>query len=537
MKDSIKYYVLLGFHLIFLFLACTPKKQIIVSGPSLENKTSYELYLEEYGVKSGQDITDVLNSVIKFASKTGKELILPEGYFTISKTINFPASLRTSFRGKGCKKTIFLYNGPKDQPMFVTKGADNLFIENIGFDGKGKASTCFQLDTTDNSTWRNLELTGFSKSAFSLNWSINNTFDRCYFIKNNSGIDLDGRECNVTNFNNCTFVKQEYGVRDNSYSHKTINITGCIFEELFAVPILLNHVFGVNIQGCYFETNSDKGVTFSNTQSREIKSTKLKSYIILNGSGAKGRSYLGINYYCSGINISGNFISNAGNSGQSFIHLGCNRALSVRANHSNNPNIDLISFYNDRALCDVANIEVRANYGFLRTFKLLETSNNSTAEGLYSIHTESTKNNFANPLSKWKILSTLEDPELKLTNEKWNGAEVYELNVSSTGNNNIGFLLDAKDFSGFKGKIAVFSVWVKKDTRNTGSSTFSTTYDVGSGTRFGNLIKGETLKDEWKRYSAVFELLSSGIFKVGVHPANLTGKDKIYLSDPMLIFL
>lgn len=281
------------------------------------------------------DCTTYFQNAINYCSDNSIMLIIPDGTYLITDTLNIPVG--TQISGQTCfqsvkqysqnpKATTILFQPASVKNLFVASGTSysgfrfyysicNLYIIGNSVDSSGNSLYALNLDGVIYSHFENIGCEGFI-STFYCNKTINNRFVNCYATGITQAVLYAGNNETTDVWEQCSFKSSPVGIQFNG-SSIGVRFTNCLFEDITTYGMdIAKECQNIIVDSPYTE-NINTGNLSINCMYRvgyAGSSLVVANHLIINGGIYQGRNAGAIGSfidadYCNGIEVSNVFIA------------------------------------------------------------------------------------------------------------------------------------------------------------------------------------------------------------------------------------
>jgi len=496
----------------------------------------------QYGANgsAGTDQTTELNALFAAAQQTGKPVKLGAGVFLFSSPLEITQGNGIHIEGAGTDQTTLLYNGSNTTSAALRFLCNDGLIENLTIDCNNLAGFGLSLDSTQYFIANNILIREVTRSCVRGEFSIGQTFNKCFFRDAINGYEAMVNDCNNLNFNNCIFFNLSgNGIRTQAGNHFQVGANGCIFEAIDGAGIYASNTSNLSVTNCYFEDVGAVGDTFSgNVPGLNITAPlTIKSNIMLNGSLVISTEQDSLVAFtpCRGINVIGNFFSNAVT--DYLVAATSVEGLYIAGNYSKNSGqtdylLGVVNNGFSNSEDNITDISMHGNNGFEDCVSLIDVKNGETNSGLhYCECSNAHKGNMVKDPTTWGQLTAIGEGSIALDASKVNGQDVWSLS-GSTNTDLLGMSISLADYPAIQGKTCIFYFKAKSD-QGTPTSAIRIQYDIGSGFQNARSVSLAATTTEYKTYSVAIPMPVSGTVEFGINGESLAGGENILFTEPV----
>ena len=366
------------------------------------------------------------------------------------------------------------------------------------------------------------------------------------------GIQLMDSNNNETELNSCkVFANDGIGIRVNGYS--ALKLVNCLME--FNKKTGFYSAIGgrgLHIDTCYFESNSEDGITFAQPlpYTGGTSDVNIKADIILNGSASDtqtARAYLN-----HGVTVSNCYTlaryDNAPTNGFSFVMAPSVDGLVLTGNAVGDSSVVDAALLgtpghpetnaagvND-GLGSPTGMTANGNTGFASTLEVSAVGNlglNHIAAYDHRFDTALNRNIAVTDMGKWGVISASNGGTFTRSAEVFTPAPrlpVYELAwATANGSHLFGYTVDAADFPDLHNKQMIIGCWVKHPF--SGNGNIAPYFILGASANIA-LTSSHSSDTSWRKWFFRFKMPTTGTVGWSVRKIGAAGT--VHAAAPIL---
>ncbi|GEM_PF-5451054 len=492
--------------------------------------SSFLAHADVVSVKSygavGNGVTDdtaaiqaAINACISTGAGTGDSLYIPKGIYKITSNLTFSGPIHMYGDGKS-QSTIRAFSGVTKMLQFpqVSSDLNRCLLENFGLDGSSIAANGISAPFIAHTTYRGLRIYGTTTTALVHGYGWSSLFDDVE-LSNNSGDGLQLMNgTNGVEVRNCKiFTNGGTGIILSETV--AVKITNCTIEGNSSSGILAGFVnYGLTIDTCYFEANSQYGKAFTTPL------VTVKADIILNGSSVY--TQMGLNTPDQGVTINNCYVNSSYS--DSFVYTIGVDDLTLTGNWNNPARpVPLMSFYWDVNYSNPKGVNIGPHSSFSSLFGMTPVGGNVMRYNGGEIQSfDVSKRNLAvTDMNTWTLVIAYSGGTWSRSAQILKGLSVPVWASTGSGQTNLyGFTLNAASYPDAIGKFFCFSMWTMVDAADGKGAVLYC--GLGVNQDFYDTQAG------WQLKYGVFKWPASGTLTFGVNKIGAAGS--IYAAAPML---